>query len=218
LVPYTNQKLGPNDEVVRELASVVDLTPGQVFPPLGPSKVVVRPFLADGNPTEKQPPPEVVLRLRESTVNNPNANAASGLSNGSSGGAGAGGGGGNHAFETLSHVEGDVSVPPSPFHFIVIEKLECVVISRQDLLDLCPADVLRRLMENRSLTDVSNEEIEERYLTAQGWRRNTTGGGGMKELAVGGAGGGSGKDGGGGGSWSNPVVSIKKENLKVDSD
>ncbi|KAJ3415349.1 hypothetical protein HDV05_005086 [Chytridiales sp. JEL 0842] len=178
LVPFTGQKLGPRDEVVRELASVVDLIPGQSFPPLGPSKVFSRPPTmnkggnADGSGTVDQ----------GDESNGPSSSSNNGLG-----------------------LYPDTPTPPAPFHFIVLEKVECVVISRQDLIELCPTEVLKKLLDNRTLTDVSNQEIEERYLTAQGWRgqmdvdTKTM----FKDLMV--------REGG---SWSHPVVNMNKERIE----
>ncbi|KAJ3095885.1 hypothetical protein HDU96_000997 [Phlyctochytrium bullatum] len=130
-------KLNPNDELVRELATVAELGPGQMFPPLMGCKV---------------------------TFENPHLKAA--LLK-------------NHEVDPDLPDDGpDVRrqlfrdrPPPSPFHFVVVEKLECVVISHQDLLETLPKDIFSKLCDaSMAVTEVSSQEIEERYLASQGWR------------------------------------------------
>ncbi|KAJ3333543.1 hypothetical protein HDU76_006850 [Blyttiomyces sp. JEL0837] len=171
LVPFRNSKNGPNDEVVRELASVADLTAGQYFPPLMPSKVT-----AESTPTGE---PQGSDNRRVSTA---------------------------VPFSTAA-TERDPDAIQSPFHFIVIEKVEVVVIARQDLFELLPRDALRRLKEHRALTDVSSQEIEERYLTAQGWR-------GKNELTDTKTKGDRDEFGKDNASWSNPVWKDKYDSAK----
>ncbi|KAJ3186805.1 hypothetical protein HK101_009588 [Irineochytrium annulatum] len=131
-------------EVVRELAGVVDIVPGQIFPPLGPSRIEL-----EGN--------LISAARRQSSVGGSNGDLPlPGASNRGS---------------SIAVQQDESSAYPAPFHFVVTEKLECVVIARQDLAELLPPEVYRRLHESSiGITNVSGEEIEERYLASQGWR------------------------------------------------
>ncbi|KAJ3209134.1 hypothetical protein HDU67_006379 [Dinochytrium kinnereticum] len=122
LTPYTNQKLNDDDELVRELATVMELGPGQMFPPLIGSKVTA---------TQDHDAEDLDTRRKRYSE----------------------------------------SPAPSPFHFVVVEKLECVVISHQDLVETVPKEILQKLCDSSmGITEVSSQEIEERYLASQGWR------------------------------------------------
>ncbi|KAI9364474.1 hypothetical protein DFJ73DRAFT_772718 [Zopfochytrium polystomum] len=200
LVPFRGQPVRPGDEIVRELALVMDMTQGQCFPPLALSRVTkearaaaaaaaaaatstavaagqqgpapVRSLSVTGGGGAGHRPSMSVSDAAFFGFGGVVAGAGSGAGNGAGvGGASGGASGGG----------GEVEMLPSPFHFIVIDRLEVLVVSRQDLYDLVPPDVLRKLAECRALTDISSQEIEERYLTAQGWRGGGAGGGGGKE-------------------------------------
>ncbi|KAI9329436.1 hypothetical protein BDR26DRAFT_900197 [Obelidium mucronatum] len=175
LVPYGLNpiaKLGPNDEIVRELATVLDLGGGMSFPPIKPSKVV----------QEQQ---EAMDR----------AEAAAGIPLSA------------RRSSMKPAVGADANALPCPFHFVVVDRLEVVVISIQDLKEILPPDTLRRVMEHRSLTDVGSQEIEERYMSALGWRDTESSGSRTLRIDS------FSKDG----SWSNPVVKNKfKDNVDVD--
>ncbi|KAJ3239813.1 hypothetical protein HDU81_005311 [Chytriomyces hyalinus] len=167
-----NSYLGPNDEVVRELATVLDLTNGMSFPPMRPSKVVIeQQELADlaaaENAKNRIMTPSSTRQM--SMISTPTSKQES-------------------------------NVIACPFHFVVVDnKLEVIAISVQDLREILPPDTLRRVMEQRSLTDVSSQEIEERYLAALGWRNSDLDG--ARSLRI--------DSFHNDGSWSNPVVKDK---------
>ncbi|KAJ3021892.1 UNVERIFIED_CONTAM: hypothetical protein HDU68_009416 [Siphonaria sp. JEL0065] len=175
LVPYSlnpTAKLGPNDEIVRELATVLDLGGGTSFPPTKPSKVV-------------QEQHEAIDRAEAAAGIPISARRASMKPTGPS----------------------DSNALPCPFHFVVVDRLEVVVIGIQDLKEILPPETLRRVMEHRSMTDVGTQEIEERYMAALGWR--DTENSGSRTLRIDSFS----KDS----SWSNPVVKNKfKDSEDVD--
>ncbi|KAJ3168755.1 hypothetical protein HK101_011595 [Irineochytrium annulatum] len=195
LLPYTEARraaMRPTDEIVRELAGVADFGPGQYFPPLTPSRVVTEQAELRNAATSGARH----LGPASSKTRPASARGASAGSTRPGSGSITGGGGGTH-FDPES-------VPPSPFHFVVIEKLECVVIARQDLFELVPADLYRRLCDScMGVTTVSAGEVEERYLSSQGWRGavdwdNKA----VKELMN--------PDAFKDGSWANPVIKGKE--------
>ncbi|KAJ3095418.1 hypothetical protein HDU97_006932 [Phlyctochytrium planicorne] len=183
LVPYSNSgtgsvqnqpKLGHQDELVRELATVVELGPGQMFPPLSMSKVTKEMMYLQ----------QAEKRRRASTM--------------------------DHGRMSISEPAGAGSenAPPSPFHFVVVEKLECVVISHQDLVELLPREIFQKLCDSAmGITEVSSQEVEERYLSSQGWRGSRElDSSVIKDLVD--------PDSFKDESWSNPVV--KRRNHSVD--
>lgn len=131
LVPHRGQTLNPGDEIVRELATVTDLSSGSFFPPLVSSKVNGKDIYEEDGAI-----PETNF----------------------------------YGTNNDSTIEDYTDMIPSPFHFLATEKVELLVISRQDLCSILPVEILRKLSESRAMTDISPQEIQERYLTAQGWR------------------------------------------------
>ncbi|KAJ3353559.1 hypothetical protein HDU83_006637 [Entophlyctis luteolus] len=162
--PHTASKLGKSDEIVRELAAVLDITPGMSFPPMKPSKVVAEQQEAAAMAEAQK------LEGRRTSI--------------------------MPAVKPASH---DVHAMQTPFHFVVVDKADVVVISFADLIEILPVDILRRVMEHRTMTDVSTQEIEERYLSALGWR--DTDNGGKRALKIDSFSNDS--------SWSHPVVPNK---------
>ncbi|KAJ3077217.1 hypothetical protein HDU98_006404 [Podochytrium sp. JEL0797] len=125
LVPFglnTGLHLGPNDEVVKELATVLDLTPGMSFPPMKPSKVVLerRQYLEK---IQKEGGAVSLMEERKKSMGLPPAVV-------------------------------DTDALQLPFSFIVAESVEVVIVSFRDLREILPTVALKRLMEQRSLTDV----------------------------------------------------------------
>ncbi|KAJ3263871.1 hypothetical protein HDU77_009767 [Chytriomyces hyalinus] len=173
-----NSYLGPNDEVVRELATVLDLTNGMSFPPMRPSKVVIeQQELADAMAAAEN----AKNNARRISVMTPSSTRQMSM------------------LSTPTSKQ-ESNVIACPFHFVVVDnKLEVIAISVQDLREILPPDTLRRVMEQRSLTDVSSQEIEERYLAALGWRNSDLDG--ARSLRI--------DSFHNDGSWSNPVVKDK---------
>ncbi|KAI8615702.1 hypothetical protein BC830DRAFT_265140 [Chytriomyces sp. MP71] len=168
LTPQTlTSRLGPSDEVVRELATVLDLTQGMSFPPMKMSRVIQEQMEADSG---RRGSLGIVLPPGRM---DPHSN-------------------------------------PCPFHFVVVDRLEVVAVGMRDLVDILPPETLRRVMEQRSLTDVSSQEIEERFLAAQGWRNS--GLDGNMSLRI--------MDTGfiNNSSWSNPVVKGKFKKLAQEEE
>ncbi|ORY29288.1 hypothetical protein BCR33DRAFT_579171 [Rhizoclosmatium globosum] len=166
-----NAQLKPGDEIVRELATVLDLSNGMSFPPMKPSKVV---------------------QEQEEAAAAAEAKANGGIS--------------FSAKRMSMKPAGDVHALPCPFHFVVVDRLEVIVIAIQDLIEILPPETLKRVQEHRSMTDVSCQEIEERYMSALGWRETENSG--SKTLRIDHFS----KDG----SWSHPVVKNKFKNHDYD--
>ncbi|KAJ3077222.1 hypothetical protein HDU98_006409 [Podochytrium sp. JEL0797] len=164
-------KLGPDDEIVRELATVLDLQNGMFFPPIRPSKIVLEQQQALAKLESK-----ATGQARPGTQQR-KPSAAPGLGD----------------------LSADMHALQVPFHFVAMEKTELCVVAVQDLHEILPITALNRIMENRSMTDIGTQEIEERYLSAQGWR--DTENIGSKTLQIGNFS----KDS----SWSHPVTANK---------